>query len=395
MYATDIPIALYIHFPWCEHKCPYCDFNSHALQGGFSEDDYLDAVFTDLQNDLSLLSGRQLGSIFIGGGTPSLLSPASIGILLDRVAQKCGLATGIEITMEANPGTVKENHKWQDFISAGVNRISLGVQSFQPQSLASLQRIHSGAAARTAVEAIIATGIPTFNVDLMYGLPGQTPKMAVRDLQILLAMPVPHISWYQLTIEPNTAFYSDRPQLPPDKDLAHIEEDGLQLLQQAGMQRYEVSAFARLGHKCWHNCNYWEFGDYLGIGPGAHGKVTLNSPKRLSRCWKVRQPKDYQARMASSCDFVAGKAEISGVEAVYELLLNALRLVDGVPMQLVCQRSGLEPEFFSTWYKRNIDFGLLVEGNNLATTATGLNYLNDLLLDFNSLYMSNRENSPP
>jgi len=390
---AEIPVSIYIHFPWCEHKCPYCDFNAHALKGALPERDYLDAVRRDLETDLPLLGVRPVQSVFIGGGTPSLLSSRGIRILLEAVENSCRLVPDAEITMEANPGAGKS--PWQEYVAAGVNRVSLGVQSFDDASLAALGRTHSGAEARAAVAQVMASGIRSCNVDLIHGLPGQTVSRSMRDLRIAMDLQVPHISWYQLTIEPNTVFFSHRPRLPDEELLASIEEQGLRLLSHRGYQRYEVSAFALRGQECRHNLNYWRFGDYLGIGPGAHGKITGIAPVHVLRRWKTRHPRHYQARMnALKPDFVAGAEKLTGDQLALEFLLNALRLVEGVPIELFSARTGLPAGYLDSWRRQQCELGLLAPGTDLRTTPTGLAYLDDLLVAFWRMQTPDQASSP-
>jgi len=283
------PLALYVHIPWCVRKCPYCDFNSHERGGELPEREYVAKLLTDLEELLPSVWGRRLLSVFIGGGTPSLFSPDAIDSLLSGIRARLPLEPIAEITLEANPGTV-EAARFRGFRAAGVNRISLGVQSFDDAMLAALGRIHSAAEARRGVEAALAS-FDNVNLDLMYGLPQQSIDMVRSDLREALACGVPHISAYQLTIEPNTVFYSNRPRLPEHDDCADMQLAVEEALAAAGYEHYETSAFARPGHRCRHNLNYWEFGDYLGIGAGAHGKVSF--PDRVTRHERIKQPRDY------------------------------------------------------------------------------------------------------
>src|SRR6266513_794815 len=285
------PLALYVHIPWCVRKCPYCDFNSHERSGALPEAEYIEKLMNDLEALLPSVWGRRLVSVFIGGGTPSLFSPQAIDALLSGVRARLPLDPIAEITLEANPGTV-EAARFRGFREAGVNRISLGVQSFDDAMLAALGRIHSAAEARRGVEAALAS-FDNVNLDLMYGLPAQTIDMARSDIREALACGAPHVSAYQLTIEPNTAFYSRPPALPEHDACADMQLAVEESLAVAGYEHYETSAFARPGHRCRHNLNYWEFGDYLGIGAGAHGKVSF--PDRVTRHERIKQPRDYLA----------------------------------------------------------------------------------------------------
>jgi putative oxygen-independent coproporphyrinogen III oxidase len=309
------PLSLYVHVPWCVQKCPYCDFNSHNLKGGLPESEYISHVLDDLSADLPLVTNqgklREVSSIFIGGGTPSLLSVDGMKRLLDGIALRIPLANNAEITMEANPGTV-EAEKFIGFEKAGINRISVGVQSFDETHLKALGRIHDSAQAESAI--LLAKELPlrSFNLDLMHGLPNQSVDDAMLDLQKAMALAPPHLSWYQLTIEPNTAFYSKPPVLPDDDILWDIQEQGHKLLSEAGYEQYEISAYAKKGQQCQHNLNYWRYGDYLGIGCGAHGKITQsnhNKPTQspvgslsIARTVKVKHPKGYMDLTRSYMD---------------------------------------------------------------------------------------------
>ena len=327
------PLALYVHIPWCVRKCPYCDFNSHERAAPLPEGEYVAKLLADLESLLPSVWGRRLVSVFIGGGTPSLFSPAAIDSLLSGVRARMPLEPGAEITLEANPGTV-EAARFRGFREAGVNRISLGVQSFDDAMLAALGRIHSAAEAQRGVEAALAS-FDNVNLDLMYGLPAQTMEMARSDIRAALACGVPHVSAYQLTIEPNTAFYSRPPPLPEHDACADMQLAIEEALAAAGYEHYETSAFARPGHRCRHNLNYWEFGDYLGIGAGAHGKVSF--PDRVTRHERIKQPRDYMAAAVT----VAKEGTVAPAELPFEFMLNALRLVEGFPLALFQERTGL------------------------------------------------------
>jgi putative oxygen-independent coproporphyrinogen III oxidase len=332
-FAALPPLALYVHIPWCVRKCPYCDFNSHERAESLPEREYVAKLIADLESLLPSVWGRRLISVFIGGGTPSLFSPEAIDELLAAVRARLTLDPGAEITLEANPGTV-EAGRFRGFREAGVNRVSLGVQSFDDAMLAALGRIHGAAEARKAVASALAS-FDNINIDLMYGLPGQTLDMARSDIQQALACGVPHLSAYQLTIEPNTAFYRRPPPLPEHDVSADMQLAVEEALAAAGYQHYETSGFARPGHRCRHNLNYWEFGDYLGIGAGAHGKVSF--PDRVTRHERIKQPRDYLA--ASST--VAREGAVPPAELPFEFMLNALRLIDGFPIALFEERTGL------------------------------------------------------
>ena len=377
------PLSLYIHIPWCVRKCPYCDFNSHESSShegkSIPEQEYVAQLLRDLQYDLPYVQDRPLQTIFFGGGTPSLFSGQAIKNILDGVRKKIPFADDIEITLEANPGTA-EAEKFHDFRDAGVNRLSIGVQSFYPHHLQALGRIHDSAQAKQAVQIAQAAGFTRINIDLMHGLPEQTVDEALADLQQAIALGVSHLSWYQLTIEPNTAFYSRPPVWPVDDTLWDIQQAGLALLHQEGFTQYEVSAFSRDGEACRHNLNYWQFGDYLGIGAGAHGKVTLPHERRILRYNKSRLPRDYLQR--DSC-CVAGQYDLADADLPFEFMMNALRLAQGVPGTLFAQRTGLPLEAIEPLWRDLQARGLVVEGGaQLATSPRGFLFLNDVLAAF-------------
>ena len=331
------PLSLYVHLPWCLKKCPYCDFNSHEVRTGeMPEQRYLDALVADLEGALPLIWGRPIHSIFIGGGTPSLFSPQAIDRLLGDIRARLRLEPDCEITLEANPGTF-EKDRFKAFRSAGVTRLSVGVQSFNDDHLKALGRVHDRAQAIAALEEA-ALAFETFNLDLMYALPGQTMDQLEQDLVQALAMMPPHLSVYHLTIEPNTYFAKFPPRVPDD-DTAYAMLDRItEMTGGAGMDRYEVSAYAKPGHRCWHNMNYWQFGDYLGIGAGAHSKLSF--PHRVVRQVRFREPKLYMDN-ALAGQAVAQDDEVSRSQLPFEFMLNALRLRDGFELQQFCERTGL------------------------------------------------------
>ena len=382
------PLSVYIHTPWCVRKCPYCDFNSHEPgTHGFTPRDlpeaaYLDALLQDLDNDLLLAAGREIQTIFIGGGTPSLLSPAFYDALLKAINARLPFADDIEITLEANPGTT-EQERFIGYRKAGINRLSLGIQSFQPSQLHALGRIHSGDEAMTAVAQARQAGFSNINVDLMHGLPGQTPELAMDDIAKALALAPEHISWYQLTLEPNTAFHSQPPVLPEEEALWDIQDKGHQLLEQAGFKRYEISAYASGSHQSRHNLNYWQFGDYLGIGAGAHGKLSdidENGQWRIERRWKTRQPDAYLKRMGDLRGFIAGKQLINVDELPLEFAMNALRLTDGVAVDTWRANTGQAPAMLLARLHSAEKKGLLMEmPEKLRASPQGLLFLNELL----------------
>jgi putative oxygen-independent coproporphyrinogen III oxidase len=373
-----LPLGLYIHLPWCERKCPYCDFNSHEASV-VPEQQYIAALLRDFQQDLPLLQGRPIETLFIGGGTPSLFSAAAIEQLLRGIAALAPLSPRLEATMEANPGSA-EAGKFRGFREAGITRLSLGIQSFNDDQLLSLGRVHNSDQAHAAIEFARDAGFDSFNIDLMHGLPGQSMGSAQSDLQTALNYQPPHLSWYQLTIEPNTVFHKRPPQLPLEDELADIQEQGEQLLADAGYGQYEVSAYSQAGFQCRHNLNYWSFGDYLGIGAGAHGKITL-ADGRIQRYSKKRQPDEYLA--AAPQEFTASRHVLDANEASGEFMLNALRLNSGFTLQQFETRTGqnaaeLAPQLDS-FYQR----GLLVgDGGRVKATQIGRRFLDNVIAEF-------------
>lgn len=372
------PLALYIHIPWCVRKCPYCDFNSHAASPVLPEEDYVDALLADLDQDLPAVYGRPLSSIFFGGGTPSLFSAAALGRLLAGVEQRIAFAPDIEITLEANPGTFEQD-KFVAYRKLGINRLSIGVQSFHPQKLEALGRIHTGDEALRAAEMARRAGFDNFNLDLMHGLPDQSLEEALDDVRQAIALAPTHLSWYQLTLEPNTVFWNQPPVLPEDDILWDIQEAGQALLAEHGFTQYEVSAYAKPGKAARHNLNYWSFGDFIGIGAGAHGKLSLRDG-RIVRTWKTRLPKDY---LNPAKSFKAGEKTLAVDELPFEFLMNALRLTEGVDAELFTQRTGLPLETLAAARREAEQKGLLqVEPTRLVATARGQLFLNDLLQYF-------------
>ncbi|MEH6648758.1 MAG: radical SAM family heme chaperone HemW [Motiliproteus sp.] len=368
------PLSLYVHVPWCVRKCPYCDFNSHTQHGELPEADYLAALLQDLDTELQWVQGRALQSIFIGGGTPSLMSAGFYRQLLLEVGQRIDFASDIEITLEANPGTF-EQARFAGYRQAGINRLSLGVQSFADDSLQALGRIHSGADAVAAIGQAQQLGFERLNLDLMHGLPGQTLEMAMADLQQALALQTSHLSWYQLTIEPNTEFHSRPPTLPVDEALWTIQEQGQALLAKAGFAQYEISGYSLAGQQCRHNLNYWRFGDYIGIGAGAHGKLTDLATQQLLRRWKPRQPKAYQDDPTA-----AKQSPIETAELPLEFMMNALRLYQGVEAALFEPATGIPLAQIQRQLDRARQRGLLESDPQwLAPTEQGKRFLNDLL----------------
>jgi oxygen-independent coproporphyrinogen-3 oxidase len=370
------PLSLYIHIPWCVKKCPYCDFNSYARERAIPEEAYIQALIQDLELEKSHIQNRPLNSIFFGGGTPSLFSPQGIGKILERVASIIPLSSNIEITLEANPGTL-EHKSFKDYQQAGINRISLGVQSFQEDKLKALGRIHSYEETKRAIDSLLKADLNSFNLDLMFGLPNQSVEDALFDLKTALDYAPPHISWYHLTIEPNTIFHHKPPILPPDETLWSIQEAGLEYLALHNLSQYEVSAYAKDSHhQCQHNLNYWQFGDYLGIGAGAHGKITTPN-HTVTRYWKTRYPKSY---LNAYPNFLGGKKIIETSELPLEFMLNALRLNKGVPIALFEQRTGLSLESIQPILKEAFAKELLIiDHQQILPTELGKRFLNDLL----------------
>jgi oxygen-independent coproporphyrinogen-3 oxidase len=373
-----IPLSLYVHIPWCVRKCPYCDFNSHALNNALPEYEYIDALIADLKQDLHLAQGREIKTIFFGGGTPSLFSPKALGSFLEQAAQILSFAADIEITLEMNPGT-SEYHNVADYRAAGITRISLGAQSFNDQKLQVLGRIHRASETINAIKKIKAANFKSFNIDLMHGLPQQSITEAIQDLQTALDFDPPHISWYQLTLEPNTVFYKYPPPLPNDEITWEIQLQGEEILRQAGMQHYEVSAFAKPDHQCQHNLNYWTFGDYLGIGAGAHSKITNLKDFSIQRSWKTRNPKDY---LDPKQNFIAGTKILEPSEIPGEYMLNRLRLFNSINLNELTQRTGL-PNNNITAILNNVHNKGLVRFNQDAfeLTLLGRRFLNEVLVE--------------
>jgi oxygen-independent coproporphyrinogen-3 oxidase len=371
------PLALYIHLPWCVRKCPYCDFNSHVHKGTLPETAYVEALLADLDGDLPLTGGRRVDTVFLGGGTPSLFAAESIAALFRGISARLELAPDAEITLEANPGTI-EHGRFAGYREAGVNRISLGAQSFNARQLAALGRIHAAADTGRAVGELIAAGIANFNLDLMYALPEQTLDSAAHDIASAVALGPPHLSHYQLSLEPGTVFHERPPVLPDEELAAEIQAVSHARLAAAGYRQYEISAWARPGSECRHNLNYWQFGDYLGIGAGAHGKLTDAAAGSISRTVKTKQPREYleRARAGAVQRTVAGVPE---PERVFEFMLNALRLPAGFTTDTFEARTGVSLATVAGTLAAACDRGLLAPSNaGWHATALGLRFLNDL-----------------
>ena len=381
MLATP-PLSLYVHLPWCVRKCPYCDFNSHEQRGALQFDAYVDALIADLDFDLPLAWGRTVHSVFFGGGTPSLFPPDSIDRFLQLASARLRFAPDAEITLETNPGTV-EHGPFAGYRKAGVNRLSFGVQSFDDACLQRLGRIHSSGDAERAVKAAQDAGFDNFNLDLMYALPQQTLAMAERDVERALELQPAHISHYQLTLEPNTVFAARPPAGIPDIDAAWDMQEACQArLAAAGFAQYEVSAWARPGRQCTHNLNYWQFGDYLGIGAGAHGKLTLGAEQRVMRRWKMKHPAEYLAR-AGTAAAIGGDDVLDAARLPFDFMLNALRLNAGVPMAMFEARTGLPRAAIAGQLATARERGWIAPGDErLQPTELGLRFANDAIALF-------------
>ena len=380
---TDLPpLSLYIHIPWCLKKCPYCDFNSHENRHDvLPEQEYVDALLADLQQELPEIWGRQIVSIFIGGGTPSLFSASAIDSLLSGVRALTAASPTVEITMEANPGTF-EQKKFRDFREAGINRLSIGVQSFNDQCLNALGRVHDSGEAERAFVMAREAGFDNINIDLMYGLPEQSLTMAHADLSTAINLQPEHISYYQLTLEPNTLFASQPPALPHDDIRWDMHTQGVQLLSEYGFKRYEVSAYARDNNTCQHNQNYWLYGDYVGIGAGAHGKLSMAATGEIVRRWKRKHPTQYLEH-AHSEQRIGGQHTVTAEDTALDFLMNALRLTDGFTIPLFQLHTGMALHQWQTVINKAIDDGLLeTKGVSLSTTEHGFDYLNELLERF-------------
>ncbi|RUO19983.1 YggW family oxidoreductase [Aliidiomarina iranensis] len=372
------PLSLYVHIPWCVQKCPYCDFNSHAQPEIIPEAQYIACLLDDLAADLRYVQGRKLTSIFIGGGTPSLFSAAGIQGLLQGIEALIPFNPNIEITLEANPGTF-ETERFAGFADAGVTRLSIGVQSLQQQQLQRLGRIHNSEQAQIAAQHASTLALTSFNLDLMHGLPEQTLATAMADLEGIIALNPPHISWYQLTIEPNTMFASKPPVLPNDDVLWDIYEQGHIRLAAAGYEQYEVSAYGKPRHRGQHNLNYWRFGDYLGIGCGAHGKITLPDQQQIIRTEKVKHPRGY---LDLTRNFVFKQWQVEPDERVFEYFMNRLRLLEPVPKSEFSAFTGLPLDKADKALADSIRKGFIENtAEHWQTTATGRLYLNQVLSD--------------
>ena len=377
-FAVLPPLALYVHVPWCVRKCPYCDFNSHETRGELPESGYVEALIADLDHALPLVWGRRVYTVFFGGGTPSLLSAQAVDAVLSAIRARVPLAVDAEVTLEANPGTF-EAEKFAGFRAAGVNRLSIGIQSFDPRHLKALGRIHDDVQAERAIE-IAREHFTNFNLDLMYALPGQTLAEASADVRHALKYDPPHLSIYHLTIEPNTYFHNHPPAVPESDAAADMQCEIQSLTQAAGYEHYETSAYARPGRRSRHNVNYWSFGDYLGIGAGAHSKLSF--PDRILRQARYRQPREYMTRVAAG-GAVQTEHEVPGRDIPFEFMMNALRLNDGFPVSLFEERAGLPLTYALKGLDEAERRGLIVRDHrHVAPTELGRRFLNDLLQIF-------------
>jgi oxygen-independent coproporphyrinogen-3 oxidase len=380
--VIDTALALYVHMPWCVRKCPYCDFNSHQLKSGQPDASYIDALIRDFDLEEPRVRGRRIDSVFFGGGTPSLFAPSDFARLIFALKARIEFAQDAEITLEANPGTI-ERGKFQGYAEAGINRVSLGAQSFDANALKVLGRIHSADDTHRAVEELTAAKLGNFNLDLMYALPEQSLEQALNDVRIACSLRPAHISYYQLTLEPGTVFHSRPPPLPDEDAAWQIQLAGQKMLAEYGYAQYEVSAYAQEGAQCRHNLNYWLFGDYVGIGAGAHGKVSVAKPERILRTVKPKQPREYQAAMLRATVSAGEVSTIAAADLPFEFMLNALRLNDGFSSDCYHARTGLALRPIDEKLATAADRGLLesVTGG-WRPTALGLRFLNDLQASF-------------
>ena len=382
------PLSLYIHIPWCVRKCPYCDFNSHTRPDQLPEKAYVDALLSDLDHDLTQYpasADRPISTLFIGGGTPSLFSAEALDRLLGGINTRLSLQTDAEITLEANPGTVEQG-RFAEYRALGINRLSIGVQSFQDELLEKIGRIHSGREAIRAAEQAHDAGFSNFNLDLMHGLPGQSLSQALADLRNAIDLEPSHLSWYQLTLEPNTAFFQHPPTLPDEDRLADIQNQGQDVLGQSGFIQYEVSAYARADKQCQHNLNYWQFADYLGLGAGAHGKLSRTLPEQVVRTRKLRHPQAYLdvATSTTACTnpFQSSSVMLKHEDLVAEFMLNALRLKQGVDPELFSRHTGLPVEVLSAPLQQAQQAGLIDSSERLQASDMGWRFLDDLIALF-------------
>jgi putative oxygen-independent coproporphyrinogen III oxidase len=387
---TEVSLALYVHLPWCVRKCPYCDFNSHQLKSAQPDGSYIDALIRDFELEAPRLASRRIDTVFFGGGTPSLFQPEDFARLLFAIRQRIAFAPDAEITLEANPGTI-ERGRFSGYAEAGINRVSLGAQTFDPAALKRLGRIHSADDTHRAVDELRAAKLDNFNLDLMYALPEQSVDAARNDVALACSLAPAHISYYQLTLEPGTVFHSRPPPLPDEDAAWQIQCAGQELLAEAGYRQYEVSAYAKDGARCRHNLNYWLFGDYLGLGAGAHGKLSLQKPAQILRTAKPKQPREYQAQIGRAAlledsgarHAVGESAVIAEADLPFEFMLNALRLNEGFSRDCFLERTGLPLQVLDEKLARAQVRGLLEERpDGWQPTELGRRFLNDLQAGF-------------
>ncbi len=376
------PLGLYIHFPWCIEKCPYCDFNSHAVKTATPFDEYIDCLILDLENELPNVWGRSITSIFMGGGTPSLFPAEAIECLIQALRARLNISPNIEITLEANPGTVDQK-QFSGYRHAGINRLSMGIQSFNDDMLKKLGRIHNSAQAINAIEAAQKAGFDNFNLDLMFGLPDQSIEQMQYDLQTAIDFQPTHLSHYQLTIEPNTLFATKPPRLPQDDALWEMTQCAHNMLDDNQYAQYEVSAFAKqnsiIDRRCQHNLNYWQFGDYLGIGAGAHQKISFTNEQKIKRCFKQKQPKNYMQQVKNNSHVFDHKT-LSDNDIVFEFMLNALRLSQGFNIDTFIESTGLDVSIIQPQLVIAKEKNWLIQnGNTIKPTDSGMQYLNDVI----------------
>jgi putative oxygen-independent coproporphyrinogen III oxidase len=379
---SDPSLALYVHMPWCVRKCPYCDFNSHQLKSAQPDVSYIDALIRDFDIEAPRLTGRRIDTVFFGGGTPSLFAPEEFARLLRALRQRIAFAQDVEITLEANPGTI-ERGRFSGYAEAGINRVSLGAQTFDAHALKRLGRIHSAEDTHRAVEELRAAKLDNFNLDLMYALPEQTLEQAISDVRTACALCPSHISYYQLTLESGTVFHSRPPPLPDEEAAWHMQCAGQKMLADSGYIQYEVSAYATSGARCKHNLNYWLFGDYLGLGAGAHGKLSLSMPAQILRTTKPKQPREYQQQIGISQTAIGESAYIAVADLPFEFMLNALRLNEGFRIQEYQDRTGLELASVEEKIVLARDRGLMEQrAQGWQPTELGRRFLNDLQASF-------------
>jgi oxygen-independent coproporphyrinogen-3 oxidase len=381
MLAPSIPLSLYIHIPWCIRKCPYCDFNSHEKSGALPEKAYVDALLFDLETQKKAIEGRTIETLFIGGGTPSLFSPDSLEALLQGIRSRVSVADAAEITLEANPGTA-ESGRFSRYREIGLTRLSIGIQSFDPGLLTKIGRIHDGQEAIAAAEMAKAAGFSEFNLDLMFGLPGQTEALALNDIETAIGLNPTHLSFYQLTLEPNTVFHKYPPILPHEEDTWSIQELGQSRLRQAGFLQYEVSAYAQEGSRCRHNLNYWQFGDYLGIGAGAHGKITASETGVIVRTQRLKQPLSYMKAAQEEAP-LGDASQVAPEEIPFEFLMNGLRLREGFEISHFKARTGFEMDTLEPTLSTLVNDRLIERTpTHIRCSEHGFNFLDSILEHF-------------